>query len=214
MTKKERLTSLLNEGSEFVDKNLTSDNNKFIAWKNSLIRFIEKYYGKNSTIFEQFNNVKFSPMFYAVGTPKNVFEKYFNDGMNEILEDLKRLVDEIDDLDVLGKIEKKENIDKSPLMNIQIDASNKNNVSNSNINSLNIMSYDEIRNEIENNTFLDDKSIKELLDKLNEIIEIEKSNESKAKKWNDAKKIFAFILDKGADIAIMYIPLILQAISK
>ena len=41
MTKKERLTSLLNEGLEFVDKNLTSDNNKFIAWKKSLIRFIE-----------------------------------------------------------------------------------------------------------------------------------------------------------------------------
>ena len=53
---------------------------------------------------------------------------------------------------------------------------------------------------------------KELLDKLDEIIELQKSKESKAKKWAKAKSILAFLLDKGADIAIMYIPHILSAI--
>ena len=211
MTKSERLEKLLNEGNNFVNKGLTSEDNKFIAWKNSLIRFIEQYYGKDSTIFKQFNEVYFSPMVYTPGTSKSVFEKYFNDGMDEILEDLKRLIDEIDDL---NGIEKVENNSKKPYMNIQIDASSKNTISNNNVNSILIKSYDEVRDEIENNTYLDDKSIKELLEKLNEIKELENSGDSKAKKWIVGKKILAFVLDKGADIAIMYIPLILQAISK
>lgn len=41
-----------------------------------------------------------------------------------------------------------------------------------------------------------------------------KSKESRAKKWEKAKKILSFILDKGADIAIMYIPQIINAINK
>ena len=54
---------------------------------------------------------------------------------------------------------------------------------------------------------------KELLNKLDEIVELQKSKDSKTKKWDKAKKILGFILDKGADIAIMYIPQILKAIS-
>lgn len=211
MTKKERLNTLLNEGQEFVDKGLTSDNNKFIAWKNSLIRFIEQYYGKDSTIFKQFNDVKFSPSVYALGTPDTIFKEYFNDGMNEILEDLKRLIDEFDELD---RAEKKVAKSNNPFMNIKIDNINKNENLNNNYNSICIKTYEEVREEIENNTYLDNDSIDELLLKLDEIKKIEISKDSKAKKWNAAKKILAFIIDKGADIAIMYIPLILQAISK
>ena len=211
MTKKEKLTSLLNEGLEFVDKNLTSDNNKFIAWKNSLIRFIERHYGKDSTVLKQFKDVKFSPMVCAIGTSDAIFKKCFNDGMNEILENLKRLIDEFDELD---GAEKKINKSNTPFMNIQINNSNKNENLNNNNNSICVKTYEEVKSEIENNTYLDNESIHELLLKLEEIKEIEISKDSKAKKWNAAKKIFSFILDKGADIAIMYIPLILQAISK
>ena len=211
MNKKERLNKLLTEGYGFINKGLMSDDNKFIAWKNSLIRFIEQYYGKDSTISKQFESVSYSPMLFTTNTSDDVFKKCFNDGMNETIEDLRRLIDEIDDLDEIDKEGKKS---KEPYMNIKIDASNKNIISNSNVNSILIKSYDEVRDEIENNTYLDDKSIKELLEKLNEIKELENSGDSKAKKWIVGKKILAFVLDKGADIAIMYIPLILQAISK
>lgn len=44
--------------------------------------------------------------------------------MNEILEDLKRLVAEIDDLD---DVEKNDTKSKNPFMNIQIDNSKKRN---------------------------------------------------------------------------------------
>ena len=211
MNKKERLNKLLTEGYGFINKGLMSDDNKFIAWKNSLIRFIEQYYGKDSTISKQFESVSYSPMLFTTNTSDDVFKKCFNDGMNETIEDLRRLIDEIDDLDEIDKEGKKS---KEPYMNIKIDASNKNIISNSNVNSILIKSYDEVRDEIENNTYLDDKSIKELLEKLNEIKELENSGDSKAKKWIVGKKILAFVRDKGADIAIMYISLILQSITK
>lgn len=211
MTKKERISKLLKEGYAFVDKKLTSDNNQFLAWRNSLVRFIEQYYGKDSTIFKQFEEVNFTPMIYTLDTPNDVFQKFFNDGMNEILEDLKRLVDEIDDLD---GIENKKEKSRNSYMNIQIDNSNRNENSIINNNSILVKTYDEVREKIENNTYLDDKSVNELLSKLDEIKALENSKEVKAKKWRNAKKILSFVMDKGADIAIMYIPLILQAIQK
>ena len=92
---------------------------------------------------------------------------------------------------------------------------NTNNNTNTNTNTVTLnMSIDEIRDNIADNTYLSDDAKKELLDKLDEIIELQKSKESKAKKWNKAKSILSFLLDKGADIAIMYIPQILSAINK
>lgn len=83
---------------------------------------------------------------------------------------------------------------------------------NTNTITLNI-SIDEIRDNITDNIYLSDTSKQELLNKLDEIIELQKSKESKSKKWDKAKAILAFLLDKGVDIAIMYIPQILLAIN-
>ena len=85
---------------------------------------------------------------------------------------------------------------------------------NTNTNTITLnMSVDEIRDNITDNTYLSDTSKQELLNKLDEIIELQKSKESKSKKWDKAKAILAFLLDKGVDIAIMYIPQILLAIN-
>ena len=75
------------------------------------------------------------------------------------------------------------------------------------------MSIEDIKSNIDENTYLSDLDKKELLNKLDEILELQKSKDSKTKKWDKAKKILGFILDKGADIAIMYIPQILKAIN-
>ena len=96
---------------------------------------------------------------------------------------------------------------------ITISTTNNNTNNNSNNITLN-MSVDEIKENISDNTYLSDSDKQELLDKLNEIIELQNSTESKSKKWSKAKTILAFLLDKGADIAIMYIPQILSAITK
>ena len=96
--------------------------------------------------------------------------------------------------------------------NSGITISNVNN--NSNTNNISFkMSIEDIKSNIDDNTYLSDMDKKELLSKLDEIVELQNSKESKSKKWDKAKKIMAFLLDKGADIAIMYIPQILKAIS-
>lgn len=92
-----------------------------------------------------------------------------------------------------------------------ITISTVNNNTNSNNVSLN-MSVEDIRSNINDNTYLSDSDKSELLKKLDEILELQKSKDNKSQKWNKAKKILGFLLDKGADIAIMYIPQILAAI--
>lgn len=96
---------------------------------------------------------------------------------------------------------------------INISTINNNNNTNSNNVTLN-MSIEDIKENVEDNTYLSDTEKSELLKKLDEIVELQKSKESKSKKWDKAKKILEFLLDKGADIAIMYIPQILSAITK
>ena len=96
--------------------------------------------------------------------------------------------------------------------NSGITISNVNNNNNTNNVNLN-MSIEDIKSNIDENTFLSDSDKKELLNKLDEIVELQKSKDNKTKKWDKAKKILAFLLDKGADIAIMYIPQILKALS-
>lgn len=96
--------------------------------------------------------------------------------------------------------------------NAGITISNVNNNDNTNNVSFN-MSIEDIKSNIDENTYLSDQEKMDLLSKLDEILELQNSNDSKTKKWNKAKKILGFILDKGADIAIMYIPQILKAIN-
>ena len=87
------------------------------------------------------------------------------------------------------------------------------NNSNTNINENYFnLSVQDVRKNIDENTYLGDNEKKELIQKLEEIEELQRSKESKNKKWEIAKGIFKFIIDKGADIAIMFIPQILKAI--
>ena len=57
------------------------------------------------------------------------------------------------------------------------------------------MNIDEIKENITDNTYLSDVAKQELLSKLDEIVELQKSKESKTKKWDKAKSILAFLLD-------------------
>ena len=90
------------------------------------------------------------------------------------------------------------------------------NNSNTNTNTNNIsinMTYEQIRDNINENTYISDSEKDELLSKLNEIEELKLSNESKKEKWFKAKDLVKFIIDKGADIAIMFLPKIVEAIN-
>ena len=54
------------------------------------------------------------------------------------------------------------------------------------------MNIEDIKANIEENTYLSDYDKEELLNKLEEIVELQKSKDSKSKKWDKAKKILAF----------------------
>lgn len=94
-----------------------------------------------------------------------------------------------------------------------VSVNNLNNNSNNNSNEITVnMDIKDVKQQIEDNTYIGDSEKEELLNVLQEIKELQTSQENKSKKWDRAKRILAFILDKGADIAIMYIPQILKAL--
>ena len=114
---------------------------------------------------------------------------------------------------LLNRVDNPELYNNSKSSGINISTVNNNTNDNSNTTNIN-MSINDIKKNIDDNTYLSDFEKKELLMKLDEIEELQKSEESKSKKWDRAKKLLSFILDKGADIAIMYIPQIMKAINK
>ena len=113
---------------------------------------------------------------------------------------------------LLNRVDNPDLYNKQKNSGITISTTNNNTNTNSNNITLNI-NIDEIKENITDNTYLSDVAKQELLSKLDEIVELQKSKESKTKKWDKAKSILAFLLDKGVDIAIMYIPQILNAIN-
>ena len=86
------------------------------------------------------------------------------------------------------------------------------NIYNNINNNISVLSNNEIEKIINNSLNINDSEKKELLNKLDEITELEKSNASKSEKWKKAEVIIAFLIDKGADIFIMYLPKIIAAI--
>lgn len=84
-----------------------------------------------------------------------------------------------------------------------------NNNTNSNVIDINI-SFDQARKSVEDMAALPDSEIKEILSKMDELEKIVQSNDRKTKKWENAKGIVKWIADKGVDVALTFIPLLLQ----
>jgi len=84
-------------------------------------------------------------------------------------------------------------------------------ITNTNENKVDInISFSDVRKEIENMSALPDTEIEEILDKINELEKIVKSPDRKSKKWENAKGIVKLIADKGVDVGIALLPLLLQ----
>ena len=72
------------------------------------------------------------------------------------------------------------------------------------------VSFEEARQKIEDMTALNQEQTNEVIEKINELEQISNENIPRKKKWEKVKPIIAFALDKGADIAIMILSLVLQ----
>lgn len=78
-------------------------------------------------------------------------------------------------------------------------------------NTLNIsVTFREVRQKIEDMTALNQAQTDEILKKIDELEKIERENSPRKTKWEKVKPIIAFVMDKGADVAIAVLSLIVQ----
>lgn len=72
------------------------------------------------------------------------------------------------------------------------------------------VSFDETRQKIEDMTALNRTQTDEILAKINELEEISKEKSSRKTKWEKVKPIIMFAIDKGVDVAIAVLSLVMQ----
>ena len=78
-------------------------------------------------------------------------------------------------------------------------------------NTVNIsLSFEETKQKIEDMTALNREQTDEILAKIDELEKISKEKISRKSKWEKVKPILTFALDKGADVAIAILSLVLQ----
>lgn len=78
-------------------------------------------------------------------------------------------------------------------------------------NTVNItVSFEEARQKIEDMNSLNREQTDEILAKIDELEAISKAQTSKKNKWEKVKPIISFVMDKGADVAIAILTLIVQ----
>lgn len=207
MDKIYKVENYIEKGKTFLGKGLTCDNPEFEAWNNSLIRFIEKQYGKDSITAKEFKNRIYSLRICTLETTTEEFVAAFEKDLRTTLADLQYILEELEEDPTPVQEAKKSGSNDYQKPGIVI---NNNNINNNTVNNVN--NIRDIKNIIENNSMLSEKDKEELIQKLNILEQLQKSDKPKNEKWKTAKEILHFIIDKGADIAIMFLPQILKAI--
>lgn len=89
--------------------------------------------------------------------------------------------------------------------------SNSVNVNVSNTNEVNItVSFEQVRQQIEDMTSLTEKETKDILTRLSELEEIINGKENKKTKWEKAKFVLVWLADKSFDVGMALLPLLLK----
>lgn len=78
-------------------------------------------------------------------------------------------------------------------------------------NNINIsITFEEVREKIEDMTSLTNEETEEVLAKISEIEEVVKSNDKKKTKWEKIKPVLVWLADKSLDIGTALLPLLLK----
>lgn len=204
MNNKEKIQSLIIDAEKYLGQNYTSDNSEFKAWNADLIRTVERIYGKDSTDAKRFKKRFYCPSFVHSGTTKEEFVKAFEKDLTASIEELKRMANDVEYIQPIYEKNKHDNDSVKPEFNVTLNSYN----NNSNILNINI-GFETLIKNIENDSNIDNEDKKEIIEELNKIKEIQESNKTKKQKWSSIKSILIFLLDKGADFVITYLPEIL-----
>ena len=92
---------------------------------------------------------------------------------------------------------------------INVTTTNENHNTNENSNTISL-SFDNVRAKIDDLTSLPYEEMEEIHAKIDALEEIVKSKDGKSKKWARAKDIIKWIADKGVDVGIALLPLLLE----
>ena len=122
---------------------------------------------------------------------------------DSLFHNLNQIYNKLQSFKALGYPTLKDTIPKTTTPIVQINNTNENKIDIS-------ISFNEVRKKVENMTSLQDTEIDEILTKIDELEKIINSKERKTKKWDNAKAIIHWIADKGVDVGIALLPLLLQ----
>lgn len=83
-------------------------------------------------------------------------------------------------------------------------------VVNNTINNSVAITFDSVKSQIENMGALNQAEINEVINRISELEKIVTSSDKRTQKWENAKSIIRWIADKGVDVGIALLPLLLQ----
>lgn len=72
------------------------------------------------------------------------------------------------------------------------------------------ITFDSVKSQIENMGALTQAEIDEVINRISELEKIVNSSDKRTQKWESAKSIIRWIADKGVDVGIALLPLLLQ----
>lgn len=213
MDKKEKLKSLIEKGKELLDNTSGTNNPKFSAWNTSIIRFMEREFGSDSTDTKRLKNRLYYPSVLAIGpdNSETIYRIYKRD-MEKTLSELESIYEEYEDI-ILDKeiVKSNDNYNRNvPNITLNVDNSNY----NSNVYNINI-TFESIIENINKDNNISEENKEDIIDSVNDIKAIYNDKElSKKDKWKKIKIILSFLLDKGADFVITYLPQIILLIGQ
>ena len=72
------------------------------------------------------------------------------------------------------------------------------------------VTFEQVRSQIEDMSSLTNEETAEILQKVSEIEDVVKSNDTKKNKWEKAKPVLKWLADKSCDVGIALLPLMLK----
>lgn len=99
--------------------------------------------------------------------------------------------------------------ESQPIFNNTMTTTNTNNNTNINNNDIDV-TFESVRENIEQMNNISDDELNEILSKIDEIETIIKSSDTKRNKWKKLKPFLSWVADKGVDVGISLLPLFIQ----
>lgn len=213
MNRKDKLKLLIADGKKLINNPIGIDNPEFSSWNASVIRFMEREFGIDNTDTIRLKNRDYSPSVLAIGADNSetIYRKYKSD-LEKTIYELESIYEDYEDMISDNDIVQNETKFNKNIPNIILNIETKN--LNSNVNNIDITFENVIENMNKDENLSDDNK-KEIKDIINEINAIGNNKDlSKKDKWQKIKMLLSFLLDKGIDFVIAYLPQIILLIGK